>query len=216
MRKERTLELTLRGVKALLKKELGLNAISLALSDSAMQNLANKKRQTSDYTYPYAFANLGEIAVLKDRTNMFAERKHGTPIPVENNLQSMSVQGFIFPVTCGLELHYFDSDQNRCLAAALGLGIMSVSSGWAFRVHVGNHFYYDARLEIPASTTIPLMEGDNTQHPGATEIVVNLVIHSQIALFEEAAAVNGEKPIVSITIEKSPVSEPYTMELSED
>ena len=56
------------------------------------------------------------------------------------------------------------------------------------------------RLEIPTEVTINVQEPNDPVLPGASDINVQLVMHTTVGFFRDVSAVNGPKPTIGVLV----------------
>lgn len=199
--KENFLEMALHGTRGVLQKELEINQIIFSMTGSPKKDIVRRAAAAgASVSMPYSYMLINSLAGVRDKQNNFAVRRHGMRF---NHIgeKATSKKGYIFPMTIGLELHYVDSDQKRLLSLAQSLAVLSLTNGLNFHIGVGTLFSFDVRLELPLDVPITLQEGENPETPGATDITAQIVMHTQVGFTRDVSAVNGEHPILNVSVQ---------------
>jgi len=196
---ENLLYVALQGCRAVLEKELGLKKVIFSMSDNTRQEIMRRASDTKELTFPYSFLLLSSLAGVRDQQNNFAVRKHGNRY-TQAGQRATTTKGYTFPITLGLDFHYIDSDQRRLLTMAQSLVVLSLTSGLDFQIDVGKIMSFAVKMEIPAETTINISDGNSGEMPGASDVSVQIVMHTTIGFFRDVSAVNGDKPIMNISV----------------
>lgn len=211
--KEKLLDMALHGCRAIFKKELNIPDTTFSFSSNYKQELIRKAQTESrNISYPISYALISEVAGIRDRLNNFAVKKHGIRFNRVGE-RATSKKGYLFSITIGLELHYIDSDPQRVLLLAQSLAILSSIGGLDFQIDIGDMYSIAVRLEIPPSTTISIQDEQDPSMPGANDITTQFVMHTQTGFFKDVSAVNGNPPIMNITLEGADGSESFEVEI---
>ncbi len=201
--KENLLHIALQGTRAVLERELGVRQVLFSISASLRQDLMRRAREKENgLTFPYSYMTLTGLAGVKERQNNYAVQKHGLRFNTPGQ-RATTAKGYLFPITLGLDFHYIDSDPERVLTIAQALVLMSVTNGLSFQINVGELYTFVVDIEIPLDTTINVEDGNNAELPGATDINVQLIMHTTIGFFRDVAAVNSDHPTMEIKLADS-------------
>lgn len=194
--KQRFIKYALKGTKAVLMRELDLKELVITMSET---HRAEFKRKMHDKVgYPYAYMILSSLAIETDRQNNVAMRKVGVSAQSVGS-DAMVKRAFMFPFALELEFHYVDNDQDNILDIAAALGILSTTSGLAFRTCVDS-MTVGAYIELPASTAIGISEEENASTPEATDVTGTFIVHGGTGFTRDVAAVNGEGATMTISV----------------
>ena len=199
LKKENLLQYALQGARAVLEQQLGLKDLVITTSETYKQELVRRAGSKENIRYPLNYLAFNAISGLKDRQNNVAMSKIG--VTVTDPSRSMAKKAYVFPITVGLELHYIDSDPMKLIWMAQMLAILSVTSGCKFVIYVGYIFEYHVFLEVPTDTSIPIQEEQSNTTPGASELVANLIMHTQVGFFRDVASLNGKPLSMVIDVE---------------
>lgn len=199
LKKENLLTYALQGVRRVIEEQLDLPSLVITVSENYKQELIRRAQNKEKIAYPLAYLAVNSIAAIKDQQNNVAMRKHG--IHVQSGDRATAKKAYVFPLNIGLELHYVDSEPNRILMMAQMLALLSATNGCKFVLMVGDLFEYHVTLEVPTDTAINIQEEQSSSMPGATEIVANLIMRSQVGFFRDVAAVNGAPVTMVISVE---------------
>ncbi len=197
--KENLLLIALQGCRAVLERELDINNVIFSMSSNVRQEHMRQAREKDALKFPYAFLTLNALAGVKELQNNFAIKKHGVRFDFAG-LRATTAKGYLFPITLGLDFHYIDSDQTRLLTMSQSLVILSVLEGLTFQIDVGEIFSFKVRMEIPLETTINIMDGNAPDLPGASDMNVQMIMHTTIGFFRDVSVVNGLPPNMQIHV----------------
>lgn len=200
---EKLLEVALRACSVMLQKELSISKVVLAITEAQIQSMLIKAGAGTGaevkINYPISYCKLNALAGIRDEGNNFAMRKHGHTL-IGTGDRATTTKAYVFPITLGIEFHYIDDDPIRMLNVASAVAILSQTNGLCFTIDVGDHLSYQVRIELPLDTSINIMELDNQQTPGASDMTTNLIVHTHIAFFRRVASVNGDLVTQDIVI----------------
>ena len=210
LKERRCLDVVLRGIISVLRKELEIPTILLTMSDDYIAEYKRRAvTKNEPLKFPYAYMKLNSLAGSKDEIgNGFAMRRNGvTSHDVE---RSSTSKIHTFPVKLELEFHYVDSDPNACLTVAETFAVLSCINGLNFNMR-DSHQDHSIRIEVPTDVSIPIQETNSDQAPGACDITVTLIAHVNIGIVNNVSAVNGSGARLNITVQGSPLTESYTI-----
>jgi len=196
---ENLLYIALQGCRAVIEKELGIKQIVFSMTTNTRQEFFRRARETGELTFPYAFLNMASLAAVKELQNNYAVQKHGVRFNMPG-VRATTTKGYLFPITLGLDFHYYDSEPSRILNIAQSLVLLSVTDGLSFKIDVGDIFSFVVRLEIPLETTIMLEDGQAPDAPGASDVNVQFIMHTTVGFFRDVSAVNSGRPTMDISI----------------
>lgn len=199
LKKENLLQYALQGARTVLEQQLGLKDLVITTSENYKQDLIRRAGAKENIRYPLNYLAFNAISGVKDGQNNIAMSKIG--VTVTDPTRSTAKKAYVFPITVGLELHYIDSDPMKLIWMAQMLAILSVTSGCKFTVYVGDIFEFRVFLEVPTDTSIPIQEEQSNSTPGASELVANLIMHTQIGFFRDVASLNGKPLSMVIDVE---------------
>ena len=201
--RENLLYIALQGARAVLERELGIRQVLFSISASLRQDIIRRARENEDgLKFPYSFMTLTGLAGVKERQNNYAVQKHGLRFNTPGQ-RATTAKGYLFPITLGLDFHYIDSDPANVLAIAQALVLLSVTNGLSFQINVGELYTFVVDIEIPLYTAINVEDGNNAELPGATDVNVQLIMHTTIGFFKDVAAVNSDHPTMDIKLADS-------------
>ncbi len=193
------LHIALQGCRAVLERELGIKSILFSMSASVRAEMMRRAKEEDKLKFPYAYIALNSLAAVRDQQNNYAVRKHGNRLPTPGD-RATTPKGYTYPVTLGLDFHYIDSDPNRLLFISQALVLLSAVDGLTFQVNIGDLFTFVVRLEIPTETTINIQEPNDAAFPGASDINVQIIMHTTVGFFRDVSAVNGPRPTIGINV----------------
>lgn len=195
--KDNLLYIALQGCRAVLEKQLSIKSVIFSLSSSVRAELRRRAKTEDALSFPYSYITLTSLGAIRDTQNNYAVKKHGNRFNTPG-ARATTTKGYTYPITLGLEFHYIDSDPMRLLSVAQALMMLSVTDGLTFDVNIGNLFTFVVRLEIPQETTLNIEEPGDPSFPGASDLTVQIVMHTTIGFFRDVSAVNGPSPIIGI------------------
>lgn len=188
---------SLHGMRTLLERELDLKNLLIGTNDTMIAEF----RRKNHLEYPHAYLVITELIGVRDQNNTRNIQRLGIIGSVDNALKATSSKGFIFPVNVAVELHYSDNDPMRVLIMAEALAMLSMMGGLSFSMSCGG-IEYTVRLEIPDSTSIPLGSAESSNAPDATEMSINIVMHTYAGFFKDVSAVQKGSADTSLIIQK--------------
>lgn len=195
--KDNLLYVAMQGCRAVLEKQLSIKSVIFSLSASVRAELKRRAKTDDALSFPYSYIALTSLGSIRDTQNNYAVKKHGNRFNTPGE-RATTTKGYTYPITLGLEFHYIDSDPMRLLSVAQALMLLSVTDGLTFDVNIGNLFTFVVRLEIPTETTLNIEEPGDPSLPGASDLTVQIVMHTTIGFFRDVSAVNGPSPIIGI------------------
>jgi hypothetical protein len=199
--KENLLFIALQGCRAVLEKELDIPSVVFSMSSNVRQEIVRRSRET-ELKFPYSYLTLTSLAAVKELQNNYAVQKHGLRFNHAGQ-RATTTKGYLFPITLGLDFHYIDSDPIKILAMSQALVLLSVNKGLSFQIDVGDIFSFVVDLEIPLETTINISESNEPSLPGASDVNVQIVMHTTIGFFRDVSAVNGPSATLGIKVSGS-------------
>jgi len=188
-------DLTLRGVKAVLLKELSIQAI-IIMDDAATGEL---KRRNKEVSYPTSTLRVGTMASVRDGTNNKYVQKHGRRSQPVEATKATSVVFRTFPAVITLELEHKDNDARRILLLMEALCVVSAIGGVSFVMTISGE-PYTIRIEVPDSNDVQLASLESADSPGAFVLTCPIVLHGFVGYYSDVAAVQSTTPVVSYTI----------------
>lgn len=198
--KEKLLYIALQGCRAVLEKELELPGMLFSLSGNVRQELVRRANgNTENLNFPYSYITLTSLAATKDKQNNYAVQKHGVRAHTSGQ-RATTTKGYLFPLSVGLDFHYLNSNPEQLLTMAQALVLLSVVGGLNFQISIGELFKFDVLLEIPLETTINVSESNAPEAPGASDLNVQMVMHTTIGFFRDVAAVNSSSPEINVLV----------------
>lgn len=205
--KENLLFMALTGVRGVLERELGIEDVLFTMSENYKQDLIRRADTKGEpLKFPWSYFKIQSLAGVREYTNNFAIRKHGVRL-TRIGERATSTKGYVFPIKLGLEFHYIDTDPTRLLLMAQTLVLLSSTGGLKFVIDVGDSYSFTVGLEIPLDTTIEIEEEQSPQAPEATDLVVSIVMSSEIGFFRDVSAVNGKETKLRVTMESNGVEQ---------
>ena len=174
----------------MIERELDIAQITLSMATNVRQEIIRKLRN-KEVGFPYAYMAWQSLAAVKELQNNYAVQKHGVRFNMAGQ-RATTTKGYLFPITLGLDFHYIDSDPQRLLTMCQALVLLSLTDGLSFKIDVGTIFSFVVRLEIPLETTINLEEMNAQDLPGASDINVQIIMHTTVGFFRDVSAVNGD------------------------
>lgn len=189
MKKYNFLHYALEGTRDLIARELEIQNLTIAMSETHRLDLVRKATQEG-VRNPLSHLVLSSIAGARDRQNNYAMRRNGLPM-VDQHSRALTKKAYVYDLTVGLELHYIHGDPVELLAITQALAILSATSGFRFDIEVGDSLVIGVMCEIPADYPINLAENSNPSTPGASEITASFVLHTSVGFLRDVAAVNG-------------------------
>lgn len=196
---ENLLYMALQGCRAVLERELGIKSVIFSMADRVRQEMIRRARESQNLEFPYAFLTLSALSAVRDRQNNYAVKKHGTRYQTVGQ-RATTTKGYTFPITLGLDFHYIDSDANRLLVMAQSLVLLSATDGLTFQIDVGEIMSFAVTMEIPLETTINMSESNSAELPGATDLTVQMIMHTTVGFFRDVSAVKGDTPTMQISV----------------
>lgn len=198
LEKESLLNVSLRGLQAVLQREVGIHGLSYVFNDEFKQELYQREQSKGEaIAYPYGYLLVTEIAPDKDRNAFKLVNKHGLRMGTTDVTFSTSKKAYLYPAHVGLELHYFESDPVKGFLAAQALLLLTGMSAFTFDIKLGSQFKYVNSVSFLDSVSIPIAEINNPQNPGAVELTLQMVLNTQIGFLQDVAAVNSGTPTVT-------------------
>lgn len=197
--KEKLLYIALQGCRAVLAKELEIPSMLFSMSSNVRQEIVRRAQGQEKLNFPYSYITLTSLAAMKDRQNNYAVQKHGVRMTTSGE-RATTTKGYLFPISVGLDFHYIDANPEQVLTMSQALVLLSLTSGLNFQISVGELFKFDVVLEIPLETTINVSESNAPELPGATDLNVQMVMHSTIGFFRSVAAVNSSTPEINVLV----------------
>ena len=207
---ESLLFIALQGCRAVIERELGIKSVEVTMSADFRQELIRRKRETQDLTFPYSYLQLASLAGERDRQSNYAVRLHGLRMPVPGD-RATTTKGYLFPIALALDFHYVDSNEKQLLAMTQALVILSSIGGLNFDIKVGDMLEIAVTLEIPPDATINVADPNAPDLPGASDLNVQIIVHTRIGFFRSVSAVNGQPPNMNITVSGA---ETFSVELN--
>lgn len=197
--RENLLLIALQGCRAVLERELDIKSVIFSMSTNVRQEITRRARESGDLKFPYCYFNMTGLAGVRERQSNYAIQKHGLKFKTPGQ-RATTAKGYLFPITLGLDLHYIDRDPMALLGMAQALVLLSLTNGLTFQIDVGDMYTFVVEMEIPLDTTINVEDGNVPDLPGASDINVQLVMHTTIGFFKDVAAVNSGSPTMQIKV----------------
>lgn len=190
------LTLSLHGVRSVLEAELGVSPIIIATDETVKSEYMRREHTT----FPYAHLQINEIMGVRDQSSNRIMQRQGFYAGLNGATSATTRKGYMFPVTVGMSLKYEHGDPYAYIPLAETLSILSVVGGLTFAVTLNGDFAFHVRIEIAEQTAISLASTTSAETPGGTEIEASLIIHTFAGFFRDVAAVNSDRPTVSMEI----------------
>lgn len=215
LKKSNILDYVLRGVRGVIEKELGINDVTICMSETYRQELSRKATragEANNLKFPYAFLVFDSIAATRDRQNNTVERIVGSNVRGAGSL-ALAKKAYLFSVDIGTTFHYIDSSSERLLTIASALPLLSSIGGLRFKIKLGDGLAIGVHVELPLDVPTAAQEEQSSSLPGATDITCSFIIHAFHGFMRDVSATNGKQPNISVQTEAHEFSESFSFEV---
>lgn len=209
LRKNNFIDISLRGLAAVLKREMGLDNLSYTFTDSFKQELkrqADKNDLGDDQAampkatqYPFGYLQVSEIAITRDRTPYKNIRRHGWRMGTADATYSGVSKAYLFPCVVSVELHYYVSDPGEAFLVSQVLAMLSGASSFNFDITIGGEggLTFNNKLAFIENVSVPIADSENPQAPGAIELTLPMMFETHTGFVRTVAAVNSDRPTIT-------------------
>lgn len=194
--KNSLLQISLLGARTVFERELGIKNIPITTDNTVKGEIKRK----GNGEYPYAYIQLSDLAIYKDRNPNKNVQRHGYRVGMTGAARATIAKGYLFPIRVGFEVKYIDNDPYRVLIIAEAMAILSGIGGMNFSVKLDDNQSLDVVLEIPDTIPIPVSDTGNTESPAGQEVSLAVVMSTYAGFFRQVAAVNSDRAVADYEI----------------
>lgn len=164
------------------------------------QAVAEGKAQNDKLQFAYSFIVINGLTSERDQQNAKAMARVGEPLRANGTLARTGVAK-TFPITLGIEFHYIDDDAKRLLEISQAICVLAALGNLQLHIQYAQNLAFAVRLEIPTDVQVGLQEEQSSQFPEATELTVSFIVHTQVVIIQDKAAVISPTPDVRVTVQ---------------
>lgn len=202
---------TLYGMRGSLLKVFGenpynLRRIPIIMSDDLKQPLREKLSMPqalkdsikggNTYPYPYAYAKLQSITIVKDQNNIknIARSGYIGNLSTDNKIS----RGFLFPAALNCEFHYIDSDVLRAIYFAEKFLIIGNTGGLDFDITYDDSYKWTGVFNVDDTLSVNSVTLEDSSSPAETDVVCSIKINTKIGFIKSVTKTNERMPFIDI------------------